>query len=78
MTPAENLCQELDGTSRGKCPGCNEYGVPPQMEQAAALIRRLAGTLEDVMSYMQASDRRAYEIFAERHAEALRDVKEQA
>ena len=77
MTPAENLCQELDGTSRGKCPGCNDYGVPPQMEQAAALIRRLAAALVEF--------REAYENggfvkhgIMERHAEALRDVREEA
>lgn len=75
MTPAENLCQELDGTSRGKCPGCEEYGVPPQMEQAAALIRRLAAALLDVYSneYIFVQDHLA--VF---HAEALRDVREEA
>ena len=75
MTPAENLCQELDGTTRGKCPGCEEYGVPPQMEQAAALIRRLAAALVEY-HWAHVAGGWAKDGIEKRHAEALRDVGE--
>lgn len=74
MTPAEKMAQRLDRNATI----VRQFNSEPPMsnvlsEDAAALIRRLAAALKD---YDEAWDRR--DILAMRHADALRDVKEQA
>lgn len=70
MTPAERLARGLDS-------GKSDEGVDGQMhEDAAALIRRLAAALVEFHAAYKAGGW-ATDGIEERHAEALRDIKEE-
>ncbi len=71
MTPAEKMARTLDSVN---CNLDGEYrdDIP---EDAAEMIRRLAAALVDAYSWMPGPYK---DDLRERHADALRDVKEQA
>lgn len=72
MTPEEQaLCDRLDA--------CDKRFSGDAPHEAAALIRRLAAALAEAAIHVEGlSTGPAYKLFCERHADALRDVKEQA
>lgn len=77
MTPAEKMAQRLEVRAeiRRKIPRAEKDRIVTDCEDAAALIRRLAAALVDAYSWMPGPYK---DDLRERHADALRDVKEQA
>ena len=77
MTPAENLAQRLEATTIDlQGVRVDRYPRPSELD-AAAMIRRLAAALIEFHAAYKAGGWAADGI-EERHAEALRDIREDA
>lgn len=88
MTPAERLAQRLEGDAYS-LPSTWKVGDSPEWDhvnsctEAAALIRRLAAALVDANDVIKTAEFGMLEYFGhgakfrERHAEALRDIREE-